>query len=159
MKVTSAEKKNSGSRGFTLIEVAVAVALLGASLTTLIGFQTRLIDNYVAERNMLRATMAAQYLITFVEVESDPPEPGKIEGDLIDALRDKGYFDGDSLDGFDKTFAGWTYKIETTSVDYAEFTDILRRIEISVIWDGGARDRVSLVMFVNTPILSQLPGK
>lgn len=143
-------KRLRRSAGFTLIEVAVAIAILGAGLATLVTLQTRLTDTFLRERNLFRATLAAQYLITFLEIENDPPEPGTSDGLLADALREKGYFDGDSLASPEERFADWRYVQDVESVDYAEFTDILRRIRLTIIWGEGSAEQHSLVLFMNT---------
>ncbi|MFN8389566.1 MAG: prepilin-type N-terminal cleavage/methylation domain-containing protein [Bdellovibrionota bacterium] len=150
-----APRPDRGPSGFTLIEVAVAIAILGAGFATLISFQTRLMDNYVHERNLFRATLAAQYLMAFLEVDNDPPEVGDTDGALEEALRKRGYFDGEQLDDTAKQFDGWKLEQHVTSVDYAEFQDILRRIELKVSWDKSERDSVSLVLFMNTPSTDQ----
>jgi prepilin-type N-terminal cleavage/methylation domain-containing protein len=141
--------------GFTLIEVAIAVAILGAALATLIGYQTRLMDTYAHERNLFRATLAAQYLMTFIEVEQDPPDPGDTESSLEDALQEKGYFDGLETDQFADTYKDWKLTQRVTSVNYAEFEDILRRVELNISWDSGQQDNFSLVLFMNTPTTEQ----
>ena len=142
--------------GFTLVEVAVAIVVLALALTTLIGYQTRLMDTYVNERNRFRATLAAQYLVTFLEIETDPPDPGDTSSELVDALRERGYFSGDTLDTkLQDSMRDWKYTQHVSSVDYAEFQDILRRVELEVEWGPASTDRVSLVLFLNTPTTEQ----
>ena len=142
--------------GFTLVEVAIAIVILALALTTLIGYQTRLMDTYVNERNGFRATLAAQYLVTFLEIENEPPDPGDTKTELVDALRDKGYFAADSLDTkLQDSMRDWKYIQHVSSVDYGEFQDILRRVEIEVEWGPGSNERVSLVLFLNTPTTEQ----
>lgn len=146
------EKNIRSAAGFTLVEVAVAVAILGLGLATLVSFQTRLLDTYVQEKSLLKATLAAQYMMSFVEIEKEPPEPGEQETDLLGALREKGYFDDvpESGTALETEFRNWKLVTKVTSVDYAEFLDILRRVELSVIWGEGSTERVSLILFLNT---------
>ena len=134
----------------------MAVAILGVALTTLIGLQTRLMGTLLQERNIFRATLAAQYLVTFYEIENEPPEPGTTDGSLVEALRDRGYFDGETLEGLEEQFRDWTLTQEVTSVDYAEFEDILRRIELRVRWGEGSAEQHSVVLFLNTNKIQQL---
>ncbi|MBP9838973.1 MAG: prepilin-type N-terminal cleavage/methylation domain-containing protein, partial [Proteobacteria bacterium] len=98
-------KKNS--RGFTLIEVAIAIAIFGIALSSLIALQTRLVDNFIRERKLLRATLAAQYLMTFIEIESDPPGPQDNTTDLISELKKRGYFDDNIFDKLEEQYKGW----------------------------------------------------
>lgn len=139
--------------GFTLVEVAVAIAILGAGLATLISLQTRMTDNFVRERSLFRATLFAQYLIGFLEIEPEPPEAGTNTGELNDALQKNGFFDElNNAAEVQEQIHGWTVEQRVTSVDYADFTDILRRVELTVHWDSSPRDQVSLVLFLKTPV-------
>lgn len=149
-------KRSSG--GFTLVEVAVAIAILGAGLATLITLQTRMTDNFLRERSLFRATLAAQYLIGYIEIEPAPPEVGANTGDLIEALQKDGYFDDmNDAQKVQEEMQGWLVEQRVTSVDYQDFSDILRRVELSVRWSDSPRDQVSLVLFMITPPKQQ-PG-
>ncbi len=54
------------SAGFTLVEIAVAVAILGLALTTLIGLHTRMLDTYYNEKNRTKSAFLAQYVMTIL---------------------------------------------------------------------------------------------
>ncbi len=157
-------RTNSGlssglNSGFTLIEVAISIAILGVGLATLIGLQTRMMDNFSRERDLFQATLAAQFLIGLIEIEPDPPEPGDSEGDLSETLRKEGYFDelGENQAHFESRFAGWKLENHVTSVDYGEFQDILRRVELVIRWGERDREKLSLVLFSNTPQKREVP--
>ncbi len=140
--------------GFTLVEVAVAVAILGIALTTLIGLHTRLLNTYVMERSRIRAAFYAQYLMTMIELEADPPESGTEQRELVQALEDAGYFDEERDRNARKAVDGWRFSQSVTSVDLPLLADALRRVEIEISWGDTTDDRYSLVYLVPNVNLS-----
>ena len=143
---------------FTLIEIAVAVAILGSSLATIIALNTRLLDTVSREKSLLRASLYGQYLLTFVEIAPSPPEVVSDEGELAERLKRLGYFQGDEFDSLSDQLEGWHYLQTVTSVDFGEFTDVLRRVDLSIGWDSSPRDQLSLVLYLKTPLTQSAPG-
>jgi general secretion pathway protein I len=69
------------TRGFTLLEVLVAVAVLGFALVSLLGLHVRNIDLIARDQRVTEATMLARGLMA--EVDARPfPELGATEGDF-----------------------------------------------------------------------------
>jgi len=69
------------SRGFTLLEVLVAVAVLGVGLVSLLGLHVRNIDLIARDQRVTEATMLARGLMA--EVDAEPfPGLGLTEGDF-----------------------------------------------------------------------------
>jgi prepilin-type N-terminal cleavage/methylation domain-containing protein len=134
--------------GFTLAEIAVAVAILGLALTTLVGLHTRMLNIYVSERNRITAAFYAQYLMTLVEVESEAPEAGTTKGDLTQVLDDAGYFETADTHEKQNKLAGWQYAREVTSVDLPLFVDALRKVELTITWGETTDDIYSLIYVV-----------
>jgi len=67
--------------GFTLLEVLVAVAVLGLALVSLLGLHVRNIDLIARDERVTAATMLARALMT--EVETGPfPDLAVTEGDF-----------------------------------------------------------------------------
>jgi general secretion pathway protein I len=76
--MTAAERSRNG---FTLLEVLVAVAVLGLALVSLLGLHVRNIDLIDRDQRITEATLLARALMT--EVETGPfPELGLEEGDF-----------------------------------------------------------------------------
>ena len=141
-------KRNSC--GFTLIEIAVAVAILGLALTTLIGLQTRMLSTYYNEKNRTKAAFYAQYIMTILEVQADAPEPGSKDGDLEDLLDEIGFFDTDELHKDMKDdIEGWGYSRNVTSIDLPIIEDALRRVDLTVSWGEGEDQSFGLLYFVS----------
>jgi general secretion pathway protein I len=69
------------ARGFSLLEVLVAVAVLGLALVSLLGLHVRNIDLIARDQRVTEATLLARALMT--EVESGPfPDLGMESGDF-----------------------------------------------------------------------------
>ena len=69
------------TRGFTLLEVLVAVAVLGFALVSLLGLHIRNIDLIARDERVTAATLLARALMT--EVEIGPfPDLGATDGDF-----------------------------------------------------------------------------
>ena len=67
-------EKLKSERGFTLVEIAIAVAILGLAFSTLIGLHTKMIDTYSLERNRNIASLVGQYMLAIIEVAPQPPD-------------------------------------------------------------------------------------
>src|SRR5688572_13178317 len=76
-----AETGRGRPRGFTLLEVLVAVAVLGLGLVSLLGLHVRNIDLIGRDQRVTEATLLARALMA--EVESGPfPDLGLETGDF-----------------------------------------------------------------------------
>ena len=150
------KSSNNKAAGFTLVEVAVAVAILGVGLVTLIGLHTRMLDTYFNERNRFQASLFAQYLMTQVEVLREAPEPGVETDGLISALEEAGYFDEDSFEKPDEQLQTWQFRREVSPIGLPLATeelaeDALRRIDITIEWGPSEDEQYTLVHFM-TPL-------
>ena len=72
-------------RGFTLLEVMVALAVLAVGVTALQRLVMRSVATVAADGAASRAMLAAQALLA--EAALHPPEPGHTEGTRPDGLR------------------------------------------------------------------------
>ncbi len=135
--------------GFTLVEIAIAVAILGLAFSTLIGLHTRMIDTYSVERNRNIAAMLGQYIFALTEVAPQPPDIGSENGSLENKLSDLGFFD-DEKDYFKDDLIDWQYKSSVTSYDLVSIEDVYRRIELDISWGETTEDSFQLVYFVFT---------
>ena len=75
------EPAQDRAAGFTLLEVLVAVAVLGLALVSLLGLHVRNIDLIARDQRVTEATMLARGLMA--EVDAGPfPELGLTDGDF-----------------------------------------------------------------------------
>lgn len=146
------EESNSScaQAGFTLVEIAVAVAILGLALTTLIGLHTRMLDTYYNEKNRTKSAFLAQYVMTMLEVSADPPDTGTKEDPLFSRLEEIGYLDTEEeRSEIRKQFEGWTITQEVTSIDLPLIEDALRRVDVLISWGPTQDETFSLVYFID----------
>ena len=134
--------------GFTLVEIAVAVALLGIALTSLIGLHSSYLGNFIRERNRTEAALHAKRLMTALEIASEAPEVGSSEDDLYDKLKEAGIEDTDYLSELRERLKGWTVKVEVTSIDVDPFEDAFRRVDITISWGDKITEQFDLVYFM-----------
>lgn len=139
----------TGSKGFTLVEVAVAVVLLGVGFVTLIGLQTAYVDHYLHDHNLTRAALYAQYHVAILESDAEVPDSGSIDQALYDVLKKDGYFeDEESASAKEEFFKGWRYEQTVAPIGVPPIEDALRRIDATVSWGDRAKDRFTIVYFV-----------
>jgi prepilin-type N-terminal cleavage/methylation domain-containing protein len=140
-----------GHRGFTLIEVALAVAVLGVALTTLIAMQSGYIRSYQHERNLVRAALIGQFLLSVWEADDDIPAPGRSDRPLLPVLRRLGYFaENDRVQSMEQDYADWILVRNVSRVGIPPVEDVLRRIQLELSWGQGPGDRFSLVYFMKS---------
>jgi general secretion pathway protein I len=72
------------TRGFTLLEVLVAVAVLGLALVSLLGLHVRNIDLIARDQRITEATMLARGLMAEIDADPKLPDLGTTEGDFED---------------------------------------------------------------------------
>ena len=144
---------NSRKAGFTLVEISVAVAIFGVALSIFVSLQVKLIDNFIYEKNLFRATLAGQYLMTFIEIQKDPPEKGELQSDLVEALKTKGYFLQSGFNDPEDQFQGWKYTQKVSAVEDLGnelLEDAIRKVELKINWSDSDKDSITLLYFVYT---------
>jgi len=80
---TSVNAPGPQARGFTLLEVLVAVAVLGLGLVSLLGLHVRNLALLERDQRITESTLLARELMTQAEVEPFP-DLGVTEGDFED---------------------------------------------------------------------------
>lgn len=128
------------SRAFTLLEVMIAVGVLGIALLSLLSVHHQNLQGVIRAQQMSQAAMLAQGLMTQAELERFPL-PGKMHGD------------------FERMFPGayrnfrWERVVEPSEM----FPDI-RRVDILVTYGPRFRNSFSLTEFLHNPEPMPMPG-
>ncbi len=123
-----------GALGFTLIEVMVAIAILGIALMGLLGLHHQSMQSVIRAQNATRASMLAQAVMTEAELERFP--------DL-----------GSTSGNFEASFRGefpdfrWERMVEASGT----FPDI-RKVMVAIHYGPKFSETFSLVEFLHSPI-------
>lgn len=137
-------------KGFTLIEITVAVSILSLALVALLGLQSKMVDTYYSEASRVKASFIAQYMMTMLEVDPEPPETGIKEGDLVSRLDEIGFFHRNEKKEQEKPYLNWTYRQDVQSFDLPLFKDAMREVRIDVKWGRTENETFSLIYYINT---------
>lgn len=121
------------ARGFTLLEVMVALAVIAFALVGLLGLQARNVKMIARGQNLTRATLLARELISQIQVEVDT----------------KGFQGLGDSQGVFEGYPGyrWEREVLTTGLDE------LREVIVRVIWDERTPNACQLIYFVRTPMV------
>ncbi len=127
------------SRGFTFLEILVALAILGATFTVLLQAHAAALRQQASARRLMTATLLAREILTDTEV-SAALEIGADEGDF----------------GEDFPNYTWIREVESLSLPFVSTgslpTDYLRMVRIVVSWpDRGETQSTELVYYALKP--------
>ena len=116
--------------GFTLLEVLVAVAVVGMALVMLLRLHLLSLDATLAAQDLTTAVLLAEgKMATFM---AQPPRQGE----------DQGRFDGPDLERFSWTTSVIDYDLDLGGQNGGEEESIgIRHVTVSVHWREGNRDR------------------
>ena len=120
--------------GFTLLEVLIAIALLGIALLALLSLEHQDLQSVIRGQEISRAAMLAQAMMTQAELERFPPL-------------------GTTNGNFDQMYSGqypnfrWTRSV----VPSATFPD-LREVDIQVLYGPRFGRTYSVVEFMHNPV-------
>jgi len=122
------------ARGFTLLEVMVAMAILGIALLGLLGLQHQSMQSVIRAQQSTRASMLAQAVMTEAELERFP---------------DLGYTRGDFQASFGNEFPDfqWERDVEASGT----FPDV-REVSIAIHYGPGFSQSFELVEFLHSPV-------
>lgn len=135
----------SGPRGFTLMEVLIAMAILALALPILLGLRNWDLNLYSRAADITAATMLAQEKL--IEAELSPVYPiGETTGDFRNPP--PGYqVSGDVADRAERF--RWKRIITTTPLT------AVREVKIQILWQQGATDEV---LEANTYVFASTSG-
>ena len=119
-------------RGFTLLEVLVAIAVIATALVSLLGLHGRNIQIIAGDQRLSRATLLAQGTMTQALVAEIFPDPAQSRGDFAN----------------DPEFH---WEIEILRGPTRELEELVREVRVRVYWDGGEDDAVKLVTLIRKP--------
>jgi general secretion pathway protein I len=127
------------ARGFTLLEVMVAIAILGIALLGLLGLHHQSLQSVIRAQDTTRAAMLAQAVMTEAELERYP-EPGTTRGDF------QASFPGQYRD------FRWERMVEASGT----FPDV-REVKIVVFYGPSMNHTFLLSEFLHDPVPHDAP--
>lgn len=113
------------SRGFTLIEVLVAMVVVAVAFIGLIGLHNRNLAMVARDQDLTRATLLARELIAQMEVIEQFPDTGTSSGQFEDA---PGFY--------------WERTVEDTDLPN------IRRVQLRVVWDPRIPEACELIYYI-----------
>jgi len=113
-----------GERGFTLLEVMIALGVLAVSLVVLLGLRNRDVQLQAYARDLTQATLLARSLLVEIEHTADGLALGYMEGDF-----------GEEFAGF-----SWQRNVNTFMIER------VREVQVAVLW--GEAERIEVTRFV-----------
>ncbi|HUJ18081.1 MAG TPA: prepilin-type N-terminal cleavage/methylation domain-containing protein [Nitrospirota bacterium] len=124
------------SRGFTLLEVMVAVAIMAMVLVTLIGVKNRSMEDVLLAEHMTTATLLAKREMTdMLQNRANLPKENESEGEF----KEEEYKDYT----WKKTIAPLTIETGTGTLPVT-----IKELKVAVLWKEGGRDEsVELVSY------------
>lgn len=127
------------ARGFTLLEVMIAIAILGIALLGLLGLHHQSLQSVIRAQDITRAAMLAQAVMTEAELERFP-EVGATRGDF------QASFPGQYRD------FRWERVVESSGT----FPDV-REVKIVVFYGPAMNHTFLLTEFLHNPNPHDLP--
>ena len=107
----------SDQKGFTLLEVIIAVAIMGAALAILLGAVNRNLVQASKSKNQSIAQALAQQVMTQIELEGYP-EVGQDQGNFED-------------------FPGFAWYVNVLPYDIEQLGTEIRIVMVDIAWDEG----------------------
>jgi general secretion pathway protein I len=124
----------SRERGFTLLEVMVAMAILGIALLGLLGLQHQSMQSVIRAQQSTRASMLAQAVMTEAEIERFP---------------DLGHSTGDFQSAFPGEFPDFRWERE---VDPSAMFPDVRVVKVMIHYGPSLSQSFELVEYLHSPI-------
>lgn len=122
------------ARAFTLLEVMVAIAILGIALLGLLGLQHQSMQSVIRAQQATRASMLAQAVMTEAELERWP-DLGRTSGDFETS------FPGEFRD------FRWQREVDASGT----FPDV-RQVKVLISYGPSHSQNFLLVEFLHSPI-------
>jgi type II secretion system protein I len=122
------------ARAFTLLEVMVAIAILGIALLGLLGLHHQSLQSVIRAQQSTRASMLAQAVMTEAELERFP---------------DLGRSNGDFESSFPGEFPDFRWEREVAASGM--FPDV-RKVKVVIHYGPKFMQSFSLVEFLHSPI-------
>ncbi len=125
--------------GFTLLEVMIALGILGIALVALLGLHHQNLQSIIRARDMSRAAMLAQAVMTQAELERFP---------------DLGVTSGDFGQLYPRLYPNFRWR---RSVEASEMFPDIRKVEVTVSYGPRLSRTFTVTEFLHNPLPLPFP--
>jgi len=136
------------SSGFTLLEILIAVVILGVSLVTLLSLQSSVLTQEIRERERQQALGVARRILSAIEFKDSGLSPGASTQDarsLLSLLLNNQIPQDDITD----TSLNVQTELKVTPIGIPNVAESgLQKIELAVIWGESSLDRIDLLYVI-----------
>jgi prepilin-type N-terminal cleavage/methylation domain-containing protein len=137
-------------RGFTFIEVTVALALLAVSASILIGMQGAAVRRTIRDTNAQTAMLAARRIMASIEILNDAEFSSISQGnspvkDLMQQLNITGLGERTESPALDAMTASVSADDVEIPIPINESVEQMRRIVLRLSWGPGSDESIQLV--------------
>lgn len=143
--------------GFTLLEILIAVVILGVSLVTLLSLQSSVLTQEIRERERQQALGVARRILSAIEFKGSGLSPGVTNQDarnLLSFLLNNQIPQDDITD----TALNVQTELKVTPIGIPKVAETgLQKIELAVIWGESSLDRIDL-LYVITDEPQEVPS-
>jgi len=133
--------------GFTLIEVTLALLVLGGSLVVLLGLQSSIVDRTLRDSKRQRAMLLSRQILAILETAKEPPALQKTNGsfhDVLTSLTDSSK-DAAAPNPEDAEFEA---HFEVQDVGLPEINpNAMRKVTLKISWGPDSIDQITAVYF------------
>ncbi len=138
-------------RGFTFIELILALAILAASMTIFVGLQAAAVQRTIHDRNVQQAMLAARRIMAAIETNPTLLDQGNVPLTPLPALfsqfgapppADK--VELDALQALQATMTVDEWPLPVPTIDQPS----MRRLTLTVAWGLDIDERFELVYYV-----------
>lgn len=149
------QRRLNSSRGLTLIEVIFAIILFAGAMITLLGLQSSNLARTREDRNKVRAMLAAREILSAIEVQEDPLEPGTKEGSVDEVFA--GLISKPPLaEGEKSSHDGLSAKLTIENVALPDIGETaLQKVVVTIFWGNGPIDFFKTTFFTPGKLSNQ----
>ena len=139
------------SRGFTLIEVVIALVILGSAMVVLLGLQSSILKRTIEEQRKQRAMLLARQVMTAVESQDDLPIEGSLTGRIDEILSGL-----HMISNTDQTLSDddLTFRAEFNTSDWGipgVADKAMRKFELIMRWGEAPDESLTVIYFTPNP--------
>ena len=135
--------------GFTLIEIILAIMLLAAGLSVILGLQSSAVDQTIRDRNKEFALLAGRRILSTIESGDGDIEILDKDEPMDKLLQSFGALDRNSKEEDLVRLAEFQGHIKVEKWGIPEVNpDAMKKILLDISWSPSPRDMVQLIYFV-----------